>query len=70
MIWWGAIRKDPSIPVNPLFSACVRRSELQPFLLRVLQKLGLREKELKAFPHYWDEVFNTVSNAEINPYLL
>lgn len=70
MIWWEAIRKDVSTRIDPTHAACVKRSELKEFLEAILKKNGVQEKELKAFVHYWYEVFKNDYDSKNAPYVL
>jgi hypothetical protein len=56
MIWWEAMR-NTKLRFDAARSVCLRRDDIEEFLRRVLQKLGVRDNELDAFVHYWKEVF-------------
>ncbi len=70
MIWWEAIRKDPPAKIDVNYAACVRRADLEIFLEKVLEKIGVTRRESRSFVDYWSFVFSHDFDPDHAPYLL
>lgn len=69
-IWWEAMRKEPPARLDLEQAVCVHRADLKSFLAEVLRKMGVHERELGAFTHYWHEVFTNDPNVKDAPNVL
>lgn len=70
MIWWEAMRHEMPTRIDTDQAVCVERSELKGFLEKTLKKLGVQDKELGAFTHYWHEIFKNDYDAQNAPFVL
>jgi len=70
MIWWEAQRKDTLTHLDTNQAVCVKRGELKEFLGATLKKMGVQDKELSAFTHYWHETFKNDYEPQAAPFVL